>query len=130
MDPETAEASLHKDTVQSTASPETVAEASTTLPFQQEEDGPVMEPPLEEAAREERKVEGGAGGGGRMETDPEQVLQSVTEKLKELYPKEAMDARWLQVGISSLGVVLKREGECMFLSFTIYMWCKMLQIIV
>ena len=121
MDPETAEAPLHKDTVQSTASPETVSETSTTLPFEQEEDGPVMEPPLEEAAGEERKVEGGAGGGGRMETDPEQVLQSVTEKLKELYPKEAMDARWLQVGISSLGVVLKREGECMSLSFTIFM---------
>ena len=36
-------------------------------------------------------------GSGRMETDAQQVLHTVTEKLKELYPTEALDAHWLQV---------------------------------
>lgn len=99
-----AAASLSDDTALSAAPSKPVADPRASQALQGEEDACAAEPPLKETSGEEVKVEG-----GRRETDAEQVLQSVTDRLKELYPKEAMDAMWLQVGISSPGLVWKPE---------------------
>jgi len=100
MNTEMAAASLSDDTAPSAVPSKPVADPPTSQALHGEEDACAVEPPpLKEAS----------GEGGRRETDAEQVLQSVTDRLKELYPKEAMDATWLQVGISSPGLVWKPE---------------------
>lgn len=91
-----AATSLPEDTAPYSAASEPMAEPPTSQAPRAEEDGRV--PPSEEAAGMEGR-EGGAGVGRRTETDAAQVRQSVTDKLKELYPEEALDANWLQVCI-------------------------------
>ena len=60
-------------------------------------------PPSQESVEVISEAGGGGGDKGVSWTDREQILLRVTEKLKELYPCEAKDALWLQVGFILFG---------------------------